>query len=78
MEHEDAEECLQLLEGEITELRAAAATAGPASREAVLEMADVQLYLVHLANIVGADLGQAVADKEQVNTQRFGSVPSRA
>ncbi|MHB8688970.1 MAG: MazG nucleotide pyrophosphohydrolase domain-containing protein [Candidatus Dormibacteraceae bacterium] len=34
------------------------------------EIADVQLYLVHLANILGADIAKSVTDKERINDQR--------
>jgi NTP pyrophosphatase (non-canonical NTP hydrolase) len=34
------------------------------------ELADVQLYLVHLANITGIELADAVTDKEAVNAER--------
>ena len=34
------------------------------------EMADVQLYLVHLANAAGIDLADAVTAKEAINQQR--------
>lgn len=37
------------------------------------EIADVQLYLVHLANILGLDLASAVADKEVINHARHMS-----
>jgi len=35
------------------------------------ELADIQLYLVHLANGLGLDLARAVTDKDQVNAERF-------
>jgi NTP pyrophosphatase (non-canonical NTP hydrolase) len=35
------------------------------------ELADVQLYLLHLASIQGIDLGEAVTAKEIKNEQRF-------
>lgn len=38
-----------------------------------LELADVQLYVVHLANVLGLDLSSAVTAKERVNAQRFSS-----
>ena len=39
------------------------------------ELADVQLYLVHLANTLGVDIAAAVTAKEAVNARRFaGSV----
>ena len=34
------------------------------------ELADVQLYLVHLANALGVDLASAVTEKEVVNSDR--------
>ena len=34
------------------------------------EVADVQLYLVHLANTLGVDLAVAVSDKERINASR--------
>lgn len=35
------------------------------------ELADVQLYLVHLANGFGVDLAKAVTEKEAINAARF-------
>lgn len=35
------------------------------------ELADVQLYLVHLANSLGLDLAAAVSEKEERNSARF-------
>lgn len=35
------------------------------------ELADVQLYVLHLANVIGVDLAQAVAAKELVNHARY-------
>jgi NTP pyrophosphatase (non-canonical NTP hydrolase) len=35
------------------------------------ELADIQLYLVHLANALGVDLADAVSRKEAINSQRF-------
>jgi NTP pyrophosphatase (non-canonical NTP hydrolase) len=35
------------------------------------ELADVQLYLVHLANTLGIDLADAVTRKEAINSARF-------
>ena len=37
----------------------------------VAELADVALYVVHLANVLGIDLGAAVSAKEQANAKRF-------
>jgi NTP pyrophosphatase (non-canonical NTP hydrolase) len=41
------------------------------------ELADVQLYVVHLANVLGIDLASAVTAKELENLRRFGKA-SRA
>ena len=35
------------------------------------EMADVQIYLTHIANLMGVDLGNAVLEKEKTNWHRF-------
>ncbi len=77
--NEQVDECLSLINGELRELREAIQTSGSGSREAALEIADVQLYIAHLANIAGIDLASAVVEKEQINTQRFGPpVPAEA
>ncbi len=34
------------------------------------EIADVQLYLVHLANVLGADIAKSVTRKERINSER--------
>lgn len=75
---ENAQECVSLLTEELGEMIGAMRKEGQGSWPAALEMADVQLYLVHLANIVGINLGQAVAEKEHINTERFASVLGRA
>ncbi len=36
-----------------------------------LELADVFIYVVHLANVLGVDLADAVHRKEQINIRRF-------
>jgi NTP pyrophosphatase (non-canonical NTP hydrolase) len=41
------------------------------------EVADVQLYLVHLANVLGTDLARAVTEKERANSQRSRADLSR-
>lgn len=75
---ESPDDCLSLLEGEVDELSEAISQDGLSSSAASLELADVQLYLVHLANIAGIRLSEAVAEKERINTARFGAaVPSR-
>jgi len=71
---EDAEDCLSLLSEELEELTDAVRNEGESSRAAALEMADVQLYLTHLANITRIDLAQAVVEKERINAERFGPV----
>jgi NTP pyrophosphatase (non-canonical NTP hydrolase) len=77
-DRETAEETLDLLTEEIRELaealgkRANAGSQSPSDTEdAALELADVQLYVVHLANVLGLDLGTAVMAKERINQQRF-------
>ena len=72
-EKETAPECVDLLAEEVKELGEAVTDEAPSSSEVALEMADVQLYLVHLANVVGIDLAQALVEKERLNTVRFGS-----
>jgi NTP pyrophosphatase (non-canonical NTP hydrolase) len=78
---ESAEETLQLLRGELEELAVAMAkqAAGISIEEdgdadVSGEIADVQLYLVHLANALGLDLSDAVSRKESINALRFESV----
>jgi NTP pyrophosphatase (non-canonical NTP hydrolase) len=67
---ETADDTLGLLRGEVAELEEALAQ--PDAREAALmELADVQLYVVHLANILCADLGTEVKAKERINASRF-------
>ncbi len=73
---ESAEQTLELLKGEVSELEEELAAA-PEGEAASLELADVQLYLVHLANILGADLGDAVRAKERINAARFAHSPNR-
>lgn len=76
-EGESASETVELLRGEVAELEAALQATG-GSREAhgeedpVEELADVALYLVHLANALEVDLAAAVRAKEEVNARRFG------
>jgi NTP pyrophosphatase (non-canonical NTP hydrolase) len=49
--------------------RAAATNVDPAG-----ELADVQLYVLHLANVLEVDLARAVRTKEQLNHVRYGSL----
>ena len=81
---EGARDCMLLLTEEIGELaRAVRKTSGLARHgsyetvEAEPELADVQLYLLHLANILDIDLGSAVAEKETLNAERFRAQPAR-
>lgn len=74
---ESAQDTVLLLTEELGELARAVrkhsgiARDGSWSAEAVgAEIADVQLYLVHLANILNVDLAMAVSDKERVNAAR--------
>jgi NTP pyrophosphatase (non-canonical NTP hydrolase) len=67
---ETASLTLALLKGEIAELEEALKRA-PDDEAAALELADVQLYVVHLANVLGITLGDAVRAKEKINTARF-------
>jgi NTP pyrophosphatase (non-canonical NTP hydrolase) len=72
---ETAPETIRLLRGEIEELEEALRDDQP--HEALLELADVQLYLLHLANVLGADLAAAVREKERINSDRFEAVDDR-
>ncbi len=78
---EGPQDCLLLLTEEVGELaramrkaRRRGAGLGEHGHGTAEELADVQLYVVHLANILGVDLSAAVVAKEQVNAQRFGRV----
>ena len=75
---EGAAECMLLLTEEVGELaRSVRHYAGLTrhgannNENAAEELADVQLYVVHLANVLGVDLANAVTDKEAKNLQRF-------
>lgn len=76
---ETARDTLHLLTEEVGELAQALrhleglpARSPEAIADVGAEMADVQLYLVHLANALGLTLADAVTAKEQVNAKRFG------
>src|SRR5205823_2071261 len=49
----------------------AVAAGGPARAAAEAEMADVLIYLVRLADVLGVDLLAAAHDKLQVNAQHY-------
>jgi NTP pyrophosphatase (non-canonical NTP hydrolase) len=77
---ESAQDTMLLLMEEIGELArsvrqsAGLARATPQLGDVAGELADVQLYVLHLSNIVGVDLAGAVAEKEQHNHRRYGRV----
>ena len=52
--------------------RVGLARSGGSASDPAAELADVQLYVLHLANVIGVDLADAVAAKEQVNHARYG------
>lgn len=67
---ETVDETIDRLKGEIAELEDELVIAS--NRDAtLLELADIQLYVIHLANVLGADLGEAIRAKERINTARF-------
>lgn len=77
---ESAQDTLLLMTEEMGELaRAVRKSVGLArdgdweGQDVAEELADVQLYLVHLATVLGVDLAQAVTDKELVNAARVSS-----
>ena len=56
----------------MTEAQSLAAGSDPETSEAVKdELADVQIYLVRLASVLGVDLNEAVHDKLQKNAERY-------
>jgi NTP pyrophosphatase (non-canonical NTP hydrolase) len=77
---ESARDTMLLITEEVGELARAvrkseglARDGGFAGVDAAEELADVQLYLVHLANALGIDLATAVSNKEQLNAARHKS-----
>jgi NTP pyrophosphatase (non-canonical NTP hydrolase) len=75
---EDARDCILLLTEEVGELARAVRKRVGLSRsteypksEVGHELADVQLYLLHLANILGLDLPDAIVSKERLNDEKF-------
>jgi NTP pyrophosphatase (non-canonical NTP hydrolase) len=75
---ESARDTMLLLTEEIGELARAVRKAEQLERhheysqaDAAEELADVQLYLVHLANALGLSLADAVSAKERRNAERF-------
>jgi dCTP diphosphatase len=74
---------MRLLIGEVEELADAlektqGMTRAVPDEDPELELADVALYLVHLSNTLGVDLGAAISAKERINAQRFRVTPQLA
>jgi len=74
---ETADATLRLLRGEVAELEAALDENADDDDDPALELADVLLYVVHLANVLDLDLGRAVRDKERINSERFDRAAER-
>lgn len=79
---ETATDTMLLLTEEIGELARAVRKNSALSRhheygpaDVADELADVQLYLVHLANILDVDIASAVSAKERVNARRAERAP---
>ena len=77
---ESPQDTMLLLTEEIGELARAvrhrvglARSGGYHGEDAGAELADVQLYLMHLANVLDVRIGDAVALKERANAQKFSS-----
>ncbi len=77
---ESPQDTMLLLTEEVGELARAvrrrvglARSGGFHNEDAAAELADVQLYLLHLANILDVRIGEAVAVKEQANARKFRS-----
>ena len=77
-ERESAQNCLLLMIEEVGELARAIRKReklirhGPSGRvNESQELADVFMYVIHMANILGLDLGSAVRDKELLNITKF-------
>jgi NTP pyrophosphatase (non-canonical NTP hydrolase) len=77
--NESPQDTMLLLTEEVGELaravrlRVALARADGGHDDPGSELADVQLYVLHLANVIGIDLADAVAAKELVNHARYAS-----
>jgi NTP pyrophosphatase (non-canonical NTP hydrolase) len=74
---EDAQQCLLLMVEEVGELARAIRKREGLTRHHAdaptegLELADVFLYVIHMANTLGLDLASAVRAKEAINVARF-------
>jgi len=81
---ESARDCLLLMVEEVGELARAIRKREKLKRhgseiqqDEASELADVFLYVVHMANVFGISLSKAVQDKELSNTLRFLSASTR-
>ena len=77
-ERESAQNCLLLMVEEVGELARAIRKreklvrhGSSAKVSEAQELADVFLYVIHMANILDLDLGSAVRDKEELNIAKF-------
>ncbi|MGH9460042.1 MAG: MazG nucleotide pyrophosphohydrolase domain-containing protein, partial [Vicinamibacteria bacterium] len=77
-ERENAQNCLLLMVEEVGELARAIRKREKLVRHGAVrhvdearELADVFLYVIHMANILGLDLGSAVREKEELNLAKF-------
>lgn len=75
---ESAKDCLLLMVEEVGELareirrRERLVRHGPSSESSESkELADIFLYVVHMANVLDVDLSKVVQEKELINLQRF-------
>ncbi len=81
-ESESAQNCLLLMMEEIGELARALRKreklvrhGTPIDNQEALELADVFIYVVHMANILHLDLGKAVQNKEILNIKKTLKLP---
>ncbi|MGA2328162.1 MAG: MazG nucleotide pyrophosphohydrolase domain-containing protein [Bryobacteraceae bacterium] len=75
---ESAQACLLLMVEEVGELARAIRKrerikrhGSPITEDEAAELADVFLYVIHLANVLGLDLSKAVRDKELLNIRKI-------
>jgi NTP pyrophosphatase (non-canonical NTP hydrolase) len=75
---ENAKDCLMLMVEEVGELaralrkRTKAIRHGPdITNQEDIELADVFIYVVHMANILNIDLSKIVREKEMINSQKL-------
>jgi NTP pyrophosphatase (non-canonical NTP hydrolase) len=77
-ERESAQNCLLLMVEEVGELAHAirsreklARHGGRKGVDEARELADVMIYVVHMANLLGLDIASAVKDKEMLNIKKY-------